>query len=84
MAIFHIGDVVTVKSSVNGNYSNYGPNKGKEILFSQGMTGTIVSDKLPSVWRRGFSFYCVDFFCNVTNKIERAGVIPNNLEKIKE
>ena len=56
MAIFHIGDVVTVKSSVNGNYSNYGPNKGKEILFSPGMTGTIVSDKLPSVWRRGFSF----------------------------
>ena len=81
-ADLHIGDRVTVKARVEGYYSNYGGNPA--IFLEPGTVAVVGAIDVPSVRRENVSFVCVDFFCPVTGKMERAAVDYPNIRKIRK
>ncbi len=72
-----IGATVSVKTDVEGYYSNYGGNP--KFFFKSGMIGVVGSVDVPSVRRENVSFVCVDWDCPETGRKERCGVDYNNI-----
>jgi len=75
-----IGDVVTCRKPVEAYYSSYGIKP--RILFRPRQVGIVSAVGVPSVWRDGVMFTCVDFFAPETGQTERCALLSDNIARV--
>lgn len=78
------GDIIQVKTPIEGYYSNYGITP--KFYLTPDIEAVVINPKTPCVWAKKNgpnTFVCVEFFSPITKVIERAGIMDrNNIRKV--